>query len=387
MDFTKAFTIFDDLKAEVMKLQDQLRKSEEEKQEMRVCLEVYRIKVAELQQELRAARTMVSVPVPDEECSTTRMISQIRAKISAALSDDASSVSQDMTGGNTDCDLAVPEVSLMVASTAPHITEAMTEEKLIVEQTTPIMLDVTSESKTDLITENTSVETASGCEASPSITSAAAKREEVVGPSPLSPVFACCDFRYKGQTNIPGYTVIPTQDEEDTANLANVTLDFLHPVEPEKVVIPFDTFHIRDQIVKTEHIFTSTCVLTNVPIQHFGRILGKGCQNVTELRGKFGVQISVLRPKTKSPEERLKVKISSGTAARRHEAADHLMGQLPVQVEVFFGAGFLTWTKKSFAHKHYPHVRIEDIGQGQYILHGKLEDCRQIFEDFKSGRA
>ena len=127
-------------------------------------------------------------------------------------------------------------------------------------------------------------------------------------------------------------------------------------------------------------------VLSNIPAVHFGRILGRNLQNVTMLRERFGVKISVVRQM--NLEDGLQVFINSGLPADRHEVADYLVEEvIPVQVDVNFGAGFLTKSKKIMARQRYRYVVIDEIdGQGHCVLRGRLDDCRNLFDDFKYGR-
>jgi hypothetical protein len=210
----------------------------------------------------------------------------------------------------------------------------------------------------------------------------------------LLPVFTSCDFRYKGQSHIPGYTVIPNQTSspaqlEDirqcTPELDRFVVDTPRPVTPlVEFEHPFDNFRIRDKVIKTEGQFMD--VLSNIPAIHFGRILGKNCQRVTILRERFKVKISVVRQT--NTEDRIQVFIDSGLPSDRHEVADYLVEEvIPVQVDVNFGAGFLTKSKKIMARQRYRYVAIDEIDrQGHCILRGRLADCRNLFDDFKYGR-
>ena len=211
----------------------------------------------------------------------------------------------------------------------------------------------------------------------------------------LLPVFTSCDFRYKGQSHVPGYTVIPNQTSspaqlEDkrqlTPELNSIALDISPlPVKPSvELERPFDNFRIRDKVIKTEGQFMD--VLSNIPDIHFGRILGKNCQRVTMLREKFKVKISVVRQT--NTEDRIQVFINSGLPSDRHEVADYIVEEvIPVQVDVNFGAGFLTKSKKIMARQRYRYVVIDEIdGQGHCVLRGRLDDCRNLFDDFKYGR-
>jgi hypothetical protein len=210
----------------------------------------------------------------------------------------------------------------------------------------------------------------------------------------LLPVFTSCDFRYKGQSHIPGYTVIPNQTSspaqlEDirqcTPELDRFVVDTPRPVTPSvEFEHPFDNFRIRDKVIKTEGQFMD--VLSNIPAIHFGRILGKNCQRVTILRERFKVKISVVRQT--NTEDRIQVFIDSGLPSDRHEVADYLVEEvIPVQVDVNFGAGFLTKSKKIMARQRYRYVVIDEIdGQGHCVLRGRLDDCRNLFDDFKYGR-
>jgi hypothetical protein len=89
-----------------------------------------------------------------------------------------------------------------------------------------------------------------------------------------------------------------------------------------------------------------------------------------------------------NPEDGLQVFINSGLPADRHEVADYIVEEvIPVQVEVYFGFGFLTKSKKTMARQRYPFVVIEKIDdQGHCILRGRLADCRNLFVDLKCGR-
>jgi hypothetical protein len=215
-------------------------------------------------------------------------------------------------------------------------------------------------------------------------------------PAVLLPVFSSCDYRYIGKSHVPGYTVIPNQPassaqledrRQRTPDLDSFVVDTPRPVTPTKSVEfehPFDNFRIQDAVVKTEGCYMD--VLSNIPAVHFGRILGRNLQNVTMLRERFGVKISVVRQM--NPEDGLQVFINSGLPADRHEVADYIVEEvIPVQVEVYFGFGFLTKSKKTMARQRYPFVVIEKIDdQGHCILRGRLADCRNLFVDLKCGR-
>ena len=115
MDFGKSITVLDQLKTAMMELQDRLRKSEEEKKEMRVRLEYYQMKEIELQLELKS-RTVVTrnmntqtmdtetmdlplaVSVPKEQ-SIGNEILAIRTMILAEISDDDLLESQSTSAG------------------------------------------------------------------------------------------------------------------------------------------------------------------------------------------------------------------------------------------------------------------------------------------------
>jgi hypothetical protein len=201
------------------------------------------------------------------------------------------------------------------------------------------------------------------------------------------PVFNCSDMRYKNK-KIEGYVVIPNGQPQEpvygsgTSNSQNSSIpDVLCPA-PERPEIPFETFQIKNEVVKTLH--QSMTVLTNIPTVHYGRILGRGYQNIKKLKDTFGVNISVWYPP--SPEEFVRVTITSGSAMSRHSVADQIMEELPVEVKVFWGVDFMSKQKKMYAKKNYPYVHIQNISQGTYILSGKLRECRKVFEDFKERR-
>jgi len=210
-------------------------------------------------------------------------------------------------------------------------------------------------------------------------------------PAVLPPVFSSCDFRYKGQSHVPGYIVIPNESASparvDNVQKCTPNLDTL-PVTPTKSAVelerPFDNFRILDEVLKSEGRYKD--VLSNIPAVHFGRILGKNCQNVNKLRESYGVNISVTRPVNTG--DRIKVIINSGHPDDRQEVADYIVEELiPIQVEVYFGVGFLTESKKTMARQRYPFVVIDEIDdQGHCVLRGRLADCRNLFEDFMYGR-
>ena len=160
------------------------------------------------------------------------------------------------------------------------------------------------------------------------------------------------------------------------------------PVTPTKSAVelerPFDNFRILDEVLKSEGRYKD--VLSNIPAVHFGRILGKNCQNVNKLRESYGVNISVTRPVNTG--DRIKVIIKSGHPDDRQEVADYIVEELiPIQVEVYFGVGFLSKSKKTMARQRYPFVVIDEIdGKGHCVLRGRLADCRNLFEDFMYGR-
>ena len=76
----------------------------------------------------------------------------------------------------------------------------------------------------------------------------------------------------------------------------------------------------------------------------------------------------------------------SGSAMSHHSVADQIMKELPVEVKVFLGIDFMSKQKEIYAQKNYPYVHIQNIGQGTYILCGKLRECRKVFGDFKEWR-
>ena len=211
----------------------------------------------------------------------------------------------------------------------------------------------------------------------------------------LLPGFTSCDFRYKGQSHVPGYTVIPNQPTspaqlEDkrqlTPELNSIALDISPlPVKPSvELERPFDNFRIQQEVVKIEGLYMD--VLSNIPASHFGRILGKNLQNVTMLRKTYGVKISVTRQVNAG--DSIEVFITSGLPADRHKVADYIVEEvIPVQIDVNFGVGFLTKSKKIMARQRYRYVAIDEIDrQGHCILRGRLADCRNLFDDFKYGR-
>jgi hypothetical protein len=210
-------------------------------------------------------------------------------------------------------------------------------------------------------------------------------------PAVLPPVFSSCDFRYKGQSHVPGYIVTPNESASparvDNVQKCTPNLDTL-PVTPTKSAVelerPFDNFRILDEVLKSEGRYKD--VLSNIPAVHFGRILGKNCQNVNKLRESYGVNISVTRPVNTG--DRIKVIINSGHPDDRQEVADYIVEELiPIQVEVYFGVGFLNKSKKTMARQRYPFVVIDEIDdQGHCVLRGRLADCRNLFEDFMYGR-
>ena len=350
----------DELKSKLIQLQENLRRSEEEKEELcirlRDCVEIYGKQILELQLELKA-QSSPSIITTNAETQTT--FSEETA---------ANSVIKEPPRQE-----AVSQASEDLHSSTPSMTAALLECEPLGSE--PLVL---AEPCVDLSSTKTEIVTrANICE-----TSADKKEDvEILEPTAVFPVFHCTDVRYKGLNKIPGYTVIPKQmpDKSETANLSNLVLDSDPASEKPK---PLANFNIRDQVVKTEFRGTHV-ILTNISAVHFGRILGKRGGNVMALKDKFGVRILVSSPK--GPDDRIRVTITSGSAADRHAAAEHIMEELPAQVEVFFGVGFLSYGKIQVLRKSHPFVTLQDNGQGQYVMSGKLRECRQAFEQLKSG--
>lgn len=214
--------------------------------------------------------------------------------------------------------------------------------------------------------------------------------ENVPEPKTAAPVFTCSDIRYKGRT-IEGYTVIPANSSKvpqyDTGaevdeNVSRVIFDFFVPSpipSPDErlEVSPPESFCVLNEVIKSDLGFTIQ--LTNIPSVHFGRIVGRGGQNVNKIKEKYKVNITVLRPK--NPQDRITVIVTSGSATDRHSAAEEIVGDLPVDVEVFFRA---KQNVKKRAQNSCPFVRVKDSGKGKFLLSGKLRECRKVFEDLKS---
>lgn len=211
-------------------------------------------------------------------------------------------------------------------------------------------------------------------------------------PKTAAPVFTCSDIRYKGRP-IEGYTAIPNSHDAphqyDTGAevhdnvLSTVIFDYLIPSSissPEERVeaSPPESFLIRDEVVKSD-LGLDTVTLTNIAGLHYGRIVGKGGSNVLKLKAKYNVNVVVSG--TKNPQDRITVVISFGSANNRHSAAKEIMENLPVEVEVYFK---MSLDVKKRGRKSCPFVKIQDIGQGKFLLSGKLQECRKVFEDLKS---
>jgi hypothetical protein len=146
------------------------------------------------------------------------------------------------------------------------------------------------------------------------------------------------------------------------------------PVERLEVNTPESLFIIRDQVVKTD--LRHTVQLTNIKSAHFGRILGRGGHNVNNLKEQYKVNIKVSSPQN-TPDQ-IRVVISSGSAIDRNSAADEIIEDLPVEVAVFFRA---SRDVKKRAQNSCPFVTVQDIGQGNFLLSGKLRECRKVYED------
>ncbi|EFX77971.1 hypothetical protein DAPPUDRAFT_246804 [Daphnia pulex] len=207
-------------------------------------------------------------------------------------------------------------------------------------------------------------------------------------PIAAAPVFTCSDIRYKGRP-IEGYTVIlnshaPQQYDtgvKSSSAINSSTVDFVIPtpvpshVERLDVNPPEVLFIIRDEIVKTD--LGHTVQLTNIESVHFGRILGRGGHNVKKLKEKYNnVNIKVSIPQN-TPDQIIVV-LSSGSPTDRNCAADEIIEDLPVEVAVFFRA---SQNVKKRARNSCPFVTVQDIGQGNFLLSGKLRQCRKVFED------
>jgi hypothetical protein len=207
--------------------------------------------------------------------------------------------------------------------------------------------------------------------------------ENVQEPFAAAPVFTCTDVRYKGRP-IEGYTVYPITNVPHSDTGAQVenssTVDFViptpvpSPVERLEVNTPENLFIIRDQVVKTD--LGHRVQLTNIKGVHFGRILGRGGHNVNNLKEKYNVNIKVLSPQN-TPDQ-ITVVVSSGSATDRNSAADEIIEDLPVEVAVFFRA---SRNVKERARNSCPFVTVQDIGQGNFLLSGKLRECRKVYED------
>jgi hypothetical protein len=146
------------------------------------------------------------------------------------------------------------------------------------------------------------------------------------------------------------------------------------PVEQLEVNTPESLFIIRDEVIKTQLGYTVQ--LTNIESAHFGRILGRGGHNVNNLKEKYNVNIKVLSPQN-TPDQ-ITVVVSSGSATDRNSAADEIIEDLPVEVAVFFRA---SRNVKERARNSCPFVTVQDIGQGNFLLSGKLRECRKVYED------
>lgn len=154
--------------------------------------------------------------------------------------------------------------------------------------------------------------------------------------------------------------------------------------KPNPVPKRTDSFVIRNEVVVTKFEFTEE--LSNIGVNHFGRILGKEGKQVEELRKKFGVEVAVSQQEDST--DRIKVEISSGSdASSRHAAAQHILEQLPVKVDVKFAFGSLSQNEKSCSYVSFPHVQIKYAGQpGRYVFCGRLKECRMAFDKLKIRR-
>ncbi|KAK4026307.1 hypothetical protein OUZ56_015314 [Daphnia magna] len=205
-------------------------------------------------------------------------------------------------------------------------------------------------------------------------------------------VFQPADYRYKHKP-IEGYTVNlsegqtsvhpPARPQEKAAPTAAPT------VAPEKekaaTAKPAASFAIvSGEIPQLQS--ADKLVLLDIHVRNYGRIVGRGGENVRRLEETHGVKITLVQKQ--NALQFYNLKISGGSPAKRRAAAQEVIEGLPVTIECSnVDLRQLRHLKmQSSETEFFVSVRRPMSRDEKLQLSGRINDCRKAFDLLVNGR-
>ncbi|KAI9563027.1 hypothetical protein GHT06_010484 [Daphnia sinensis] len=201
-------------------------------------------------------------------------------------------------------------------------------------------------------------------------------------------VFPSADVRYK-QKPIEGYTVNPSEGKQQPS--ARPQADAAPKAAPAEGHVlapsaskPAPSFTIVSREIKqleSEEKF----VLVDIHQSHYGRVVGRGGENVRRLQETHGVALSFAQ--NKKTLEYYDLKITGGSAAKRRAAAREIIDAVPVTIECsnvdlrqLRHPKFRGSEGDFFVKIQRPTTRDEKLK-----FTGRIKDCRMAFDLLVNG--
>ncbi|KAK4018580.1 hypothetical protein OUZ56_000626 [Daphnia magna] len=205
-------------------------------------------------------------------------------------------------------------------------------------------------------------------------------------------VFQSADYRYK-QKPIEGYTVNLSEGQTSVhpparpqAKAAPTAAPTVAP-EKEKAATakPAASFAIvSGEIPQLQS--ADKLVLLDIHVRNYGRIVGRGGENVRRLEETHGVMMTLVQ--NQNALQFYNLKISGGSPAKRRAAAQEVIEGLPVTIECSnVDLRQLRHLKmQSSETEFFVSVRRPMSRDEKLQLSGRINDCRKAFDLLVNGR-
>ncbi|KAI9563919.1 hypothetical protein GHT06_011387 [Daphnia sinensis] len=207
-------------------------------------------------------------------------------------------------------------------------------------------------------------------------------------PSEVKPpvVFPSADIRYK-QKPIESYTVNPSEGKQQPPTRPQA--DAAPKAAPAEVPAPSASkpaprFTIVSREIKQLES-EEKCVLVDIHQSHYGRVVGRGGENVRRLQETHGVALSFAQ--NQKTLEFYDLKITGGSAAKRRACAREIIDAVPVTIECsnvdlrqLRHPKFQSSEGEFFVKIQRPTTRDEKLK-----ITGRIKDCRMAFDLLVNG--
>ncbi|KAK4027084.1 hypothetical protein OUZ56_016102 [Daphnia magna] len=205
-------------------------------------------------------------------------------------------------------------------------------------------------------------------------------------------VFQSADYRYK-QKPIEGYTVNLSEGQTSVhppaRPQAKAVPTAAPTVAPEKekaaTAKPAASFAIvSGEILQLQS--ADKLVLLDIHVRNYGRIVGRGGENVRRLEETHGVMMTLVQ--NQNALQFYNLKISGGSPAKRRAAAQEVIEGLPVTIECSnVDLRQLRHLKmQSSETEFFVSVRRPMSRDEKLQLSGRINDCRKAFDLLVNGR-